>query len=91
MEVVIEVAGLVQLPTVAVTEIVPPVAPGVNDILLVVEVPVHPVGAVQVYAVAPATEAAVYVSAVPVTTTSAPLMFAGAAGIGLTVTIIVLE
>jgi hypothetical protein len=40
----------------AVTDIVPPLAPGVALIELVVELPVQPDGKVQVYEVAPGTD-----------------------------------
>jgi hypothetical protein len=57
---VIEVGVLVHpLASLATTESVPPVALGVRLIEAVVELPVHPAGAVQVYEVAVATEAAV--------------------------------
>jgi hypothetical protein len=39
----------------ALTVIFPPVEPAVTFMLLVVEVPVHPLGKVQVYVLAPAT------------------------------------
>lgn len=46
---------------VAITEIVPPLVPAVVRMLLVVELPVHPVGIVQVYVV-PATFVTLYVA-----------------------------
>ena len=47
------------------TEIVPAVDPTVVVILVVVDVPVHPVGNAQIYVVAPLTVPLVYVCAVP--------------------------
>ena len=64
----------------ATTEIVPPVVPGVAEIELVIDVPVHPVGKVQVYEVAPPTGVMEYVCATPLHTVLSPAIAPGAGG-----------
>jgi len=80
------VAELVPQLLVAVTLIVPPVVPTEAVMEAVVELPDQPEGNVQTYELAPATEAAVYVSLVPEHTVVEPEMDAGAVGTVFTVT-----
>jgi len=72
---------------VADTVITPPAEPVVAMIVLVVEVPVHPLGSVQIYEVAPLTGATVKVSKPPTLQIVArPLILPGIAGAAPTVT-----
>ena len=79
----------VELPQVlpASTVILPAPDEGVAEILLVAEVPVQPLGKVQMYDVAPATVAMEYVVDIPVQTIAEPLIEPGAAGVADPVTV----
>ena len=72
----------------AVTDMVPPPVPCVADMLLVVEVPLHPVGKVQVYEVAPFTDVTEYTFVANAQTEAGPEMLAGVAGAELTVALV---
>jgi hypothetical protein len=71
----------------AVTEIFPFVVSAVVLIVFVVEVPVQPLGNVQVYEVAPFITAILYVFELPEQIVAFPLIVAGLAGAELTVTV----
>ena len=66
----------------AVTEIVPPFAPGVAVIDVEAELPLHPDGKVHVYDVAPFTAVILYVCEVPWHTVVVPVIAPGCSGIG---------
>jgi hypothetical protein len=68
----------------AATEIFPPFAPGVTVIDVEPELPLHPVGKVHVYDVAPVTAAMLYVWDTPWHTVVVPVIAPGWAGIGVT-------
>jgi hypothetical protein len=70
----------------AVTEILPPVDPAVADILLVVELPDHELGKVQVYEPASATGETEYVFVEVLQTLFSPVMADGIAGTAITCT-----
>lgn len=72
----------------AVTDMVPPPVPCVASILLVVEPPLHPVGKVQEYEVAPLTDTTEYVLVAKAQTAAGPEMLTGVAGAVLTVTLV---
>ena len=55
-----------------ITDIVPPAAPGVADIEVVVELPLHPDGNIQVYEVAPVTSEMLKICGIPSHTTVLP-------------------
>ena len=65
----------------AVTEIVPPFAPGVAVIDVEAELPLHPDGNVHVYDVAPVTAEILYVWEVPWHTVVVPVIAPGWAGL----------
>ena len=73
-------------PLLAVTETFPPAVPAVVWIMVVVDVPVQPFGRVQVYEVAPFTDAMEKVSRLPLQKLAVPLIVPGVAGADSVVT-----